>query len=257
MGALHDGHEALIRLGVDTARDRAAPGGCVVTIFVNPTQFNDPEDYAHYPQTRQADLERCRACGVDVVYVPPVEDVYPPDAATPVPPLPRVATEPGLEDRGRPGHFEGVCQVLARLWGLTGAAASIFGEKDWQQYQVARALSAQLGLGVDIIAGATVREPDGLAMSSRNVHLSDEARRAAGRLRRALLEAGQEPTPRDAEATMARVLDHPLIRTDYAVVRDAETLVEPTPATTAHRAVVTAIVGGVRLLDNAPWPDAE
>lgn len=252
MGALHAGHAALIRRGAAEAERRR--GECVVTIFVNPSQFNDPGDFARYPRTLEADLDLCRAAGADVVVAPDVETVYPPGEAVPTPPVPRVGREPGLEDRHRPGHFAGVCRVVLRLFRLVRPAAAVFGEKDWQQLQVVRALVEQEGAGVEILAHETIREPDGLAMSSRNRFLSDPDRAAARALSAALQAAACDPDPARAERAMLGCLDAPGVRTEYAVVRDAETLVgHPLPGRSG-RALVAATVGKVRLIDNRTWP---
>lgn len=250
MGALHAGHAALIR----QAAALAGPAGAVATIFVNPTQFNDPADLAAYPRTEQADVALCRDAGAAAVYLPGVEDVYPPDQAVPVGPLPAVATEPGLEDAHRPGHFAGVCQVVRRLFALTRPAAAVFGEKDWQQLAVIRAIVRDEGLGIRIHAGPTVREADGLAMSSRNTRLGPEDRARAAAIPLALREAGFAPSPEQARRVLGAVLDAAGLRAEYAVVRDADTLLPPTAATAAHRMLVAAPVGRARLIDNAPWP---
>jgi pantoate--beta-alanine ligase len=252
MGALHAGHEALIRRGVAIAAERDLPGGCVVSIFVNPTQFNDPADYERYARTLDADLAMCRRSGVSVVFSPPLEVVYPPSAPIPTPLLPPVATAPGLEDAGRPGHFAGVCQVVKRLFDFIQPAAAVFGEKDWQQLQVIDAMVRSLELGIEIIPAPTIRAPDGLAASSRNARLSNPDRKRACAINRALNLADEAPSPDRAERVMARVLAEQKITPEYAVVRDARSLTQPIPGRPA-RMLIAAIVGGVRLLDNAPW----
>src|SRR5262249_1123515 len=133
MGALHEGHAALIRRGAAMARERGVAGGGVVSIFVNPTQFNEASDSQRYPRTLEAGTAMGRECGASVVFAPAAPEVYPPDWSVPVPPLPAVAQRPGLEDAARPGHFAGVCQVVLRLFELVRPAVSLFGEKDWQQ----------------------------------------------------------------------------------------------------------------------------
>ncbi len=253
MGALHDGHLALVRLGVAHAA-RSGLRGCVVSVFVNPTQFDDPADYERYARVLDEDAARCEACGAAGVYAPSAEAVYPPECPVPVPTLPDQAVGKGLEDAHRPGHFEGVCQVVRRLFDLVRPSAAVFGEKDWQQLQVVRAMSARDGLGVEILSGPTVREPDGLAMSSRNRFLKGSERGRALSLRRALDAAGRASTPAEAEAAMRRVYhEHGLGEPDYAAIRDAETLGPVVPGRPA-RAITAARVGTVRLLDNAPWP---
>lgn len=258
MGALHDGHATLIGL----ARERAGRGGTVVvSVFVNPSQFNEQTDFASYPRDLDADSRWCERLGVDVVFAPPVEVVYPPHEEVPVGELPPVATKPGLEDLYRPGHFAGVCRVVRRLFVLTGAAAGVFGEKDWQQLQVVRAMveadRERGGPGVEIVAAATVREAEGLAMSSRNRLLDDAGQRRAGAISRAIAEAGVVRSPAEAERSMARVLEEAGLGVEYAVVRDAETLGKVRSGFPC-RALVAARVGqgpgAVRLIDNGPWP---
>lgn len=257
MGALHEGHAALVRQGAALARERGYGAGCVVTIFVNPSQFNEQADFARYPRTLEADVDLCAAAGARAVFAPSVEDVYPGGVRPYAGVLPPVATRPLLEDAFRPGHFAGVCQVVSRLFQLTRPAAAIFGEKDWQQLQVIRAMTRVMGLGVEIVPGETVREADGLAMSSRNRFLKAGERDAALALSRALAAAREAETAAEAEAAMARVLEKSGARREYAVVRDADTL-EPTPGGTrrgsaALRAIIAARVGDVRLIDNDAW----
>ncbi len=255
MGALHEGHLSLIRRGVEIARERGL-AGVAVSVFVNPTQFNDPRDYERYPRTLDADAAKAESAGATVVWAPAPGEVYPEGRVIAVGALPAVATEPGLEDRWRPGHFAGVVQVVRRLFELARPAAAVFGEKDWQQLQVIRAMAAGEGLGVEIVAGETVREADGLALASRNVFLSAEERSAAGAVPRALEAARGEAEPGAAERAMRRVLTGAGLSIDYSVVRDAGTLM-PLPEGWrggGARAILTARAGATRLLDNAPWP---
>lgn len=251
MGALHAGHLALVRAArAEASKLRGAT--VVVTIFVNPTQFNDPKDLERYPRTLDADAAGCREAGADAVFAPGVAEVYPPGVAIPTPPLPDVATRPGLEDAHRPGHFAGVCQVVSRLFALTRPAAAIFGEKDWQQLKVIEAMSRSLTPQVRIIPHPTAREGDGLAMSSRNVFLTGDQRPRAAALSRALRDACAEPAPAAAEARMRAVLEDAGLGVEYAVVRDAETLMPPAGPRPA-RALIAARLGAVRLIDNAEW----
>lgn len=256
MGALHEGHASLIRQAAQLARDRQLQGRCVVSIFVNPTQFNDPKDLERYPRTLDADLAICQAAGASAVYAPSVEDIYPPAPATPPPPLPAVATTPGLEDAHRPGHFAGVVQVVHRLFTLVRPRMAIFGEKDWQQLQVIRAMTQRDLPSIEIVPGKTIREPDGLAMSSRNRFLSPHDRVRGLSLSRALAAASTEATPDAAEHAMRRVLQSAGVDIEYAVVREGHTLLrtDSDPDTTPWRALIAARVGSVRLIDNAPWP---
>jgi len=250
MGALHEGHRALIRRARDVAQGRPV----VVSVFVNPTQFNDPTDFERYPRTLDADALACRESGADVLFAPGVDDVYPPSSPpASLPPLPEVATTPGLEDAHRPGHFQGVCQVCARLFELVRPSVAIFGEKDWQQLAVVRAMVRGLGLTLDIQGHPTIREPDGVAMSSRNMRLTPNHRRRAVALVRALAEASRHHDPIEAERAGRTVLLTSRIVPEYFVIRDAATLLAPVQGAPA-RALVAAPVGGVRLIDNAPWP---
>lgn len=282
MGALHAGHAALIR----RARDLAGRGPVVVSIFVNPTQFNERSDFERYPRTLEADLSLCRAEGVDCVFAPSVEVMYPPGLPVETPPLPEAATKPGLEDAFRPGHLAGVCQVCRRLFELVRPGRAVFGEKDWQQLVVVRAMVKALGMPIEIVPHATVREPDGLAMSSRNALLTPNHRRRAAALFRALEEACRHADARAAEEEGRAVLLANRIVPEYLVVRDAETLMpmaldsrraigsprrpargelgesssrRPSAAGESRgpaRALVAARVGGVRLIDNVPWGGA-
>lgn len=259
MGALHEGHASLIRAASAVASGGASAsdrGPVVVSIFVNPTQFNDAADLARYPRTLEADAQVCRRAGADVVFAPDVEEVYPPGEVVAAPALPGVATRPGLEDALRPGHFAGVCQVVARLFELVKPSAAVFGEKDWQQLQVVRAMVAGEGLGgrfggVRIIASPTVREADGLAMSSRNVFLRPEERARAGAIHRALGCASGERSVEAAERAMREELEASGLAVQYAVVRDARTLERYVGG--EGRALVAARLGSVRLIDNAAW----
>src|SRR3954454_9742756 len=178
MGWLHAGHRALMQ------RARADDATTVVTIFVNPRQFGDPRDLEQYPRNEARDVAICDEEGVDIVFAPPVEEVYPPGFDTSV----RVGgiTEP-LEGAARPGHFDGVATVVAILFNLVGAEHAYFGQKDAQQVLVVRQMARDLAIGTEVIACPTVRESDGLALSSRNVHLTTPERAAAPVLRRALL----------------------------------------------------------------------
>ncbi len=253
MGALHAGHAALVEQGVREASRRGFRAGCVVSIFVNPTQFNEKADYDRYPRDVEKDAGLCAKAGAAIVFAPPAEAVYPPGEAIPVPALPEVARRPGLEDAFRPGHFAGVCQVVTRLFELVRPGAAVFGEKDWQQLQVVRAMAVRAFPSIDIVAGATVREGEGLAMSSRNAFLSREDRSRALAISRALRVAGDVATPVRAEEAMRAELARAGVSPEYAVVRDAETLRAPREGRAA-RALIAARVGKVRLIDNAPWP---
>jgi pantoate--beta-alanine ligase len=254
MGALHAGHLSLM------TRARAECDVVAVTIFVNPLQFGDPEDIEKYPRTLERDLAVCAEAGVDLVFAPSVTEMYPewPDPVATVVSVTGVSD--GWEGASRPGHFDGVATVVAKLFSLAGTCRAYFGEKDFQQLAVVRRLAADLSLPVEVVGCPTVREPDGLALSSRNVRLSDQERRAAVVLSRALA-AGQaalaEGIRSSAQLSVIMggvVATEPLVDLDYAVAVDAATLAEPAevrdPGST--RLLIAAQVGPVRLIDNAP-----
>jgi pantoate--beta-alanine ligase len=252
MGAFHEGHRSLIR------RAKADRDFVVVSIFVNPLQFGDPADLAAYPRDEERDLELARELGVDVVFAPPVGEMYPagePDATVDPGPIAE-----RLEGASRPGHFRGVATVLAKLFHAVGPAAAYFGEKDAQQLAVVRRVVADLSFPIVVVVCPTVREADGLAMSSRNARLSPEQREAAGCLFLALSEAAElaRSGERDAArlvAVMAREIGAtPLARLDYAVVVDDDTFEELRTVDPPARAVVAARFGDVRLIDNLRLP---
>ncbi len=243
MGALHAGHVALIE------QARAYCESVIVTIFVNPMQFAPTEDLAVYPRTLDADVAICERAGVDLVWAPSVDDVYPGGTA-------QVRIDPGplgaeLEGITRPTHFSGVLTVVAKLLGLVRPAVAFFGEKDYQQLVLIRRMAADLELGVGIAGVPIVREPDGLALSSRNVFLSAPHRKQALALSRALF-AGQAAAPGGADAVVkaaASVLDpEPDVRVDYLALRDPD--LAPAPERGAARLLVAARVGTTRLIDN-------
>ncbi|HEU4430129.1 MAG TPA: pantoate--beta-alanine ligase [Myxococcota bacterium] len=253
MGALHAGHLAL----VDEAKRRAE--FVIVSIFVNPAQFNAPADLAAYPRTLEADLAACRAHGVSAVFVPSAEELYPSGYQTWIE-VSELAKP--LCGATRPGHFRGVATVVAKLLIAAKPHVAVFGAKDYQQLALVRRLVRDLGLDVEIVGHETVREPDGLALSSRNVHLTPETRAQALALSRSLaaaqraIDAG-ERSRSALEALVAREIDAaPLAKLDYAELRDPETL-ELAPArlsgpTLLALAVFFPKVGGdaVRLIDN-------
>ena len=256
MGALHEGHGSLIR----QVRGRGMP--VVATVFVNPTQFGPREDFAKYPRTLEHDVALAERCGADVVFAPAAENVYPDglEAAQQHAaswPLPAVAREPGLEDACRPGHFNGVCQVVARLFDLTRPALAVFGEKDFQQLRVLTQMVAESSGrwgALRVEPGATVREPDGLAMSSRNRYLRPEQRDQALGLVRALQMAASAQHPQTAERLMQETLADHGLAVDYAVVRDATTLLPVTGFERPTRALIAARLDTVRLIDNMAMP---
>jgi pantoate--beta-alanine ligase len=248
LGALHEGHLALVR------RARELSDRVIASVFVNPTQFGPGEDFEAYPRDPERDAELLAGAGCDLLFLPEVETVYPPGDVTVV----EVAGPPaeGLEADHRPGHFRGVASVVTRLFHLVGCELAVFGEKDAQQLAVVRRLVRDLHLPVEIVAHPTVREADGLAMSSRNAYLSPEERRAAPALHRALTAAREaiEGGERDAGAlrgAMRAVLDaEPLVEPEYAEVVDAETFRPVTEARGLLVLPVAARVGRTRLIDN-------
>ena len=249
MGALHDGHLSLVE------RAKAEGERVVVTIFVNPTQFDNPDDLATYPRTEAADLAQLARFAVDAVLAPSVEEVYPGDHATTVSVR---GVSAALEGEFRPGHLDGVATVVAKLFGMIQADVACFGEKDWQQLQVVRRMAADLDMPVRIVGCPTVREPDGLARSSRNARLSREDRARAAALPRTMAEAaagialGADPETALGRARAA-LRSEGFEAIDYLAVRDAATLGEPSPGRPA-RLLAAASIGGVRLIDNIPCP---
>jgi pantoate--beta-alanine ligase len=248
LGALHAGHAACI------ARARAECGCVVVTIFVNPTQFPPGEDFERYPRDLEGDVKKAGEAGADLVFAPPVSEVYPPGDCTVV-----EVTGPLVEvmcGAHRPGHFRGVTTVCARLFNIAGADKAYFGEKDYQQLLVVRQMVEDLRLPLEIVPVPTVREPDGLAMSSRNSYLSPEERKAATVLYRALSEAEKKVKSgeRDPAALVAGVREmigaEPLAELQYAELRDAETLDELPRLDRRAVLAVAAFVGSARLIDN-------
>ena len=248
MGALHDGHLSLVRQARQDNETLAA------TIFVNPAQFGEGEDLAEYPRPLEDDLAALDREGTDLVYVPPPTEVYPPGFNTWV-------EIPGLSDRlegaHRLGHFRGVATVVAKLFNLIRPDRAYFGQKDGQQTVVIRRLAKDLDMGVDVVVLPTVREPDGLALSSRNVYLSDEERRAAPVVYRALCEAQRLWESGVADAEMLReearrILEaEPLVqRIDYVSVADTETLDELGRIDGAAMVSVAVQIGRPRLIDN-------
>ncbi len=245
MGALHAGHLALIK----RAREIAGIHGTVlVSIFVNPIQFDRIEDLEKYPRPMESDLADCQRVGVDVVFTPNVESIYFPDRSVMVS---ENLLSRGLCGAARPGHFDGVCTVVLKLFMLTGCDTAIFGEKDFQQLAIIRRMVRDLNLPIQIISSPTVREVDGLAMSSRNTRLSPEQRADAPRVYQALLVAAKLTRPHEI-LTSARVAIEasPLIRVDYLALVDAETL-QPISEITGPAILAAAVFyGEVRLIEH-------
>lgn len=248
MGALHEGHSALVH------RARAevgAEGAVVVSIFVNPTQFAPGEDLDRYPRTLEADLAACAEAGADVVFTPAVAEMYPDGlegGGTSVRPGPLGTV---LEGASRPTHFDGVLIVVAKLFGLVRPDVAVFGQKDYQQLALIRRMVADLCLGVEVVGAPTVREPDGLALSSRNRYLDATQRRDALALS-AALRAGAEAAGGGADAALAAarsVLDAaPGVDLDYLEVTGTD--LGPAPTSGEARMLVAARLGATRLIDN-------
>ncbi|MDE2899772.1 MAG: pantoate--beta-alanine ligase [Chloroflexota bacterium] len=247
MGALHGGHLALVR------RARAECKTVAATIYVNPTQFGDARDLDTYPRPMQDDLRVLRREGVDVVLVPSDAEIYPEGFASWVEPG-RVAER--LEGEHRPGHFRGVCTVVLKLFNILGPDVSYFGQKDAQQLLVIRKMAADLALPVDIVAVPTVRERDGLAMSSRNGNLGNDERRAARVLHRALTRAsdlaadGVHDADAHRHAVHATLAEEPLAQVDYVSIAHPETLEELHTLDGPALASLAVRIGQTRLIDN-------
>jgi len=252
MGALHAGHISLTHL----ARQKAAR--CVVSIFVNPTQFAPQEDFSKYPRTLEADLAKLAAAGVDGVYAPTPDVMYPQGFATTISLAGPAAT--GLEDRFRPTHFAGVATVVAKLFTQAMPDVAVFGEKDFQQLAVIRRMTKDLDLAVDVIGAPTIREADGLAMSSRNVYLDAKERAVAPLLHKTLqdcaarIRAGAEVAKALADAGASLTTAGFVI--DYLELRDAASLAAADLTQRDARMLVAARLGKTRLIDNIPVPRA-
>jgi pantoate--beta-alanine ligase len=247
MGALHKAHGELIRV----AREAAGKDGDVaVSIFVNPLQFEPGGDYKRYPRPEKADEEFCRDACVDLLFRPSAKEIYPADRSTFVEETSLSST---LEGKSRPGHFRGVCTVVAKLFHILAPDAAVFGEKDFQQLAIIRRMVRDLDFKIDIIAVPTVREEDGLACSSRNQYLNTEERKQAAVLHKALLAAKNagKKSANDVVALAQRViLEAPLARIDYVEIVDAETM-KPADMIEADSVLVLAVfVGKTRLIDN-------
>ncbi len=248
MGALHEGHLSLAR------RARATCDRVIVTIFVNPRQFNNPADLEKYPRTEAQDAALLASVGVDAVFAPAPEEVYPRGFATNV--SVSGVSEP-LEGAHRPGHFDGVATVVAKLFGMTRADRAFFGEKDWQQLMVVQRLVADLNIPVTIEGCATVREADGLALSSRNRRLSVEGRAQAPALVRAMQAAaeamrGGRSVPEALAEARAAVLATGFETVDYLELRTADLLLPMERLQGEGRLLAAATLDGVRLIDNIP-----
>ncbi len=247
MGWLHEGHRALMR------RARNENAVTVATIFVNPRQFDDATDYTQYPRDTESDVAICEAEGVDIVWVPSVDEVYPPGFDTTV--SVGAVAQP-LEGRARPGHFDGVATVVATLFALVGAEHAYFGQKDAQQVMVITRMATDLALPTRVIPCPTVREADGLALSSRNVHLSAEDRKAAAVLHRALRAARDAYHDGEREGEVLRALMEEILATEpraqveYVSCADALTLRELQRIERPALLSLAVVLGTTRLIDN-------
>ena len=248
MGALHEAHLSLVHIA------RAHANRTIVTIFVNPTQFNDPADLAKYPRNEAKDTALVEAAGADLVYLPEVAEMYPDGFATTISVK---GVSEGLCGTHRPGHFDGVATVVAKLFTQTGADFALFGEKDFQQLHVVRGMARDLNLPVTIVPCPTMREPDGLAMSSRNARLSPDDRRTAAVLPQTLFDAARKIAGGDDAAMVIaaareRLLAAGFRSVDYIELRAESDLRALRAPSEPARLLAAAHIGPVRLIDNVP-----
>lgn len=249
MGALHSGHISLVELAKKSAKK------VVVSIFVNPTQFGPNEDFTRYPRTLEADLDKLAEAGADLVFLPDAKEMYPDGFATMLKPSGPASV--GLDDKFRPGHFDGVATVVAKLFTSVMPAIAIFGDKDYQQLQVIKTMARDLHLPVKVIGAPIVREKDGLALSSRNIYLSPAERTAAPVLHRVLKESAKaiaagEPTEAVLSRGRAKIMAEGF-KLDYLEARDATTLAklgDELQGKPKIRLLVAAKIGKTRLIDN-------
>jgi pantoate--beta-alanine ligase len=252
MGALHQGHASLIRIA------RGAADVVITTVFVNPSQFGPGEDYTRYPRDLRRDVEIAGEAGADIVFAPPAAGVYPDGYATWV--TVEGVTE-GLEGGVRPGHFRGVATVVTKIFNMTRPHLAVFGQKDAQQVAVIRRMTRDLDFGVEILVAPTVREPDGLAMSSRNAYLSPDERREAPvlyrslRLGEELLRGGERDAARVTAEVRRIIRSESRGEVDYVSLADGETLREIESVGDGPMLLSLAVrFGATRLIDNIPIP---
>jgi pantoate--beta-alanine ligase len=249
MGALHHGHAALIHSARKIAGRR---GSVVVSVFVNPTQFGPSEDFSAYPRPWRSDAAVCRTAGADAVFVPSAAELYFPDRSVVVEESALSAT---LCGRSRPGHFRGVCTVVAKLFHIVQPTHAVFGEKDWQQLAIIRRMVRDLDFPVAIVGHPTVREADGLAASSRNSYLSAPERAAAPMISAALRAAAAKKSPRAVVESASRALRGiPFARVDYVEAVEADSLAPLRSRKLAGRLLAAVFIGKTRLIDNIPLP---
>ena len=246
MGALHAGHQSLI------AKARELCDEVVVSVFVNPLQFEDKDDLAKYPRTPERDAELAQEAGATVLWTPDYETIYPSEIKK------LSAGELGNKFEGvhRPGHFDGVLTVVNRLFELVKPRYALFGEKDFQQLFLITKMAAELHSDVEIVPAPTIREASGLAMSSRNVRLNEEARLAADVISRVLRTASNKESVERALTTLQEISHEPLFTLDYAEIIDEETFEIATDLTEKKRAIIAGWINGVRLIDNMAMKSA-
>jgi pantoate--beta-alanine ligase len=247
MGFLHEGHLQLMRVGKQHADD------LIISIFVNPTQFGPGEDLERYPRDTEGDLQKAREVGVDIVFVPSAEEMYPDRFQTRI----QVQHLPNhLCGLSRPGHFDGVATVVAKLFNITRPHMAVFGQKDYQQLAVITRMVMDLDMAIRIVGVPTVREPDGLAMSSRNSYLSAEERASALSLKKSidlasnLFQRGERSAEAIAEAIRSLILSHPFTHIDYVALCDPVTLEDLNPLHEDTLLALAVYVGKTRLIDN-------
>jgi len=251
MGYLHQGHMALVK------QARIDNSAVIASIYVNPAQFGPREDFASYPRDLDQDLDLLRREGTDIVFVPSDAEMYPPDFSSWID-VEKVTER--LEGASRPGHFRGVATVVAKLFNIVQPSRAYFGQKDAQQVMVIKRMVSDLNMGLEIVVVPTVRESDGLAMSSRNVYLSPEERQAATVLFQALTLAQQlkQGGQKDAEEVRRQmtslIQEEPLARIDYVSIADNETLEELSLIDRPALASLAVRIGKTRLIDNTPLP---
>jgi len=246
MGALHAGHQSLI------SKAREFCDEVVVSVFVNPLQFEDKDDLAKYPRTPERDIELAQEAGATVLWTPAYETIYPSEIKK------LSAGELGNKFEGvhRPGHFDGVLTVVNRLFELVKPRYAIFGEKDFQQLFLISKMAAELHPNIEIIPAPTIREASGLAMSSRNVRLNNEARLAADVISKVLRAAIQMESVESSEATLKEITREPLFTLDYAEIIDEDTFEIASDSTEKKRAIIAGWINGVRLIDNMAMKSA-
>jgi pantoate--beta-alanine ligase len=249
MGALHEGHASLIRRA---RRLAGTHGEVIVSIFVNPIQFGPNEDFSKYPRSPKHDLEICRRCGADLVFNPSVDQMHPEGHSVFIE---ENSLSRNLCGASRPGHFRGVCTVVAKLFLIVRPDVAVFGEKDWQQLAIIRRMVRDLHFPIRIIGHPTVREPDGLAMSSRNKYLNAEQRTVAGGIYAALRAAAVERRVADIRRTGRRLIEQiPGVKIEYLEVVDADTIEAVKDFQRPARLAVAVFLGKARLIDNIALP---